>query len=156
MPASIKNLLKKAGFKKKALTNRETALDIFKMLIEEVDFQSLQKAPIEKPYLDNSTNRETLNAHRGSDAGRARMGSVSSMTGPVHFNNALGQKLKSSLDKSNSKSDNQGDTTANNLFVVPPTIVPGGPSGPPPRRPPPPPPGMRPRAPGAAGPRPPP
>ena len=41
MPASIKNLLKKAGFKKKALTNRETAIDIFKMLIEEVDFNTL-------------------------------------------------------------------------------------------------------------------
>jgi len=46
MPAAIKNLLRKAGFKKKALTNRETALDIFKMLIEEVDFNTLQKEPV--------------------------------------------------------------------------------------------------------------
>ena len=45
MPAAIKNLLKKAGFKKKALTNRETALDIFKMLIQEVDFNTIQKEP---------------------------------------------------------------------------------------------------------------
>jgi len=48
MPASIKNLLKKAGFKKKALTNKETALDIFKMLIEEVDFSTLQKEPVQE------------------------------------------------------------------------------------------------------------
>jgi hypothetical protein len=41
MPNSIKNLLKKAGFKKTALKNKETALEIYKMLVEEVDFESL-------------------------------------------------------------------------------------------------------------------
>jgi len=45
MPAAIKNLLKKAGFKKKALTNRETALQIFNMLIKEVDLNTIQKEP---------------------------------------------------------------------------------------------------------------
>ena len=42
--------------------------------------------------------------HRGSDAGRARTGSMSSLAG--NMRNTLGQKIKASLDKSNSKSDN--------------------------------------------------
>ncbi len=41
MPSSIKNLLKKAGIKKNALKNKETALEIYKMLVEEIDFESL-------------------------------------------------------------------------------------------------------------------
>lgn len=92
--------------------------------------------------------------HHGSDAGRARTGSMSSMAGGMR--NTLGQKIKASLDKSISKSDNQGDISNNMLFVVPPSTSTGGAPVPPPRRPPPPPPGVRPRAPGAAGPRPPP
>jgi|LauGreDrversion4_2_1035121.scaffolds.fasta_scaffold87098_3 hypothetical protein len=78
MPTAIKNLLKKAGFKKKALTNRETALDIFKMLIQEVDFNTLQKEPAQQANSDASV-RNTMD-HRGSESGRARTGSISSLT----------------------------------------------------------------------------
>jgi hypothetical protein len=79
MPAAIKNLLKKAGFKKKAFTNRETALDIFKMLIQEVDFNTRQKEPAQQNNFE-ATTRITLE-NRGSESGRARTGSVSSFAG---------------------------------------------------------------------------
>ena len=44
MPEEIKNLLRKAGFKKKDLKNKEKALLIFKNLIMgEINFSSIEK-----------------------------------------------------------------------------------------------------------------
>lgn len=42
MPEQIKTLLRKAGFKKKALTNQQTAITIFKNLMMNLDFSSVE------------------------------------------------------------------------------------------------------------------
>jgi hypothetical protein len=43
MPEQIKTLLRKAGFKKKALTNKSTAITIFKNLMMNIDFSSVEQ-----------------------------------------------------------------------------------------------------------------
>jgi hypothetical protein len=43
MPEQIKTLLRKAGFKKKALTNKLTAVTIFKNLMMNMDFSSVEQ-----------------------------------------------------------------------------------------------------------------
>ena len=42
IPKEIKTLLKKAGFKKKDLKSKETALAIFEILLREVEYDALQ------------------------------------------------------------------------------------------------------------------
>ncbi len=42
LPKEIKTLLKKAGFKKKDLKSKETALAIFEILLREVEYDTLQ------------------------------------------------------------------------------------------------------------------
>jgi hypothetical protein len=42
IPKEIKTLLKKAGFKKKDLKSKETALAIFEILLREVEYDTLQ------------------------------------------------------------------------------------------------------------------
>jgi hypothetical protein len=41
IPKEIKTLLKKAGFKKKDLKSKETALAIFEILLREVEYDAL-------------------------------------------------------------------------------------------------------------------
>ena len=41
IPKEIKNLLKKAGFKKKDLKQKETALAIYEILLREVEYDAL-------------------------------------------------------------------------------------------------------------------
>jgi hypothetical protein len=48
MPEMIKNLLRKAGFKKGALKDRQQALVIFKNLMMNLDFSSIQ--PVQQQY----------------------------------------------------------------------------------------------------------
>ena len=42
IPKEIKTLLKKAGFKKKDLKSKETALAIYEILLREVEYDALQ------------------------------------------------------------------------------------------------------------------
>jgi hypothetical protein len=42
IPKEIKTLLKKAGFKKKDLKSKETALAIYEILLREVEYDTLQ------------------------------------------------------------------------------------------------------------------
>lgn len=45
VPQEIKHLLKKAGFKKKDLKKKETALAIYEILLREIDLDSGNKLP---------------------------------------------------------------------------------------------------------------
>jgi uncharacterized protein Smg (DUF494 family) len=73
MPEEIKNLLRKAGFKKKDLKNKEKALMIFKNLIMgEVNFSSIEKPqttqqnPDESKIFENEYTRSRGNSSSGS------------------------------------------------------------------------------------------
>mmetsp|Transcript_41555 Transcript_41555/g.30546 ORF Transcript_41555/g.30546 Transcript_41555/m.30546 type:complete len:252 (-) Transcript_41555:603-1358(-) len=51
LPKDIKILLKKAGFKRRDLKNKETALAIYEILLKEVNFENKEKSSSQDPSL---------------------------------------------------------------------------------------------------------
>ena len=61
IPKEIKSLLKKAGFKKKDLKSKETALAIYEILLREVEYDALQ-ASRSLITININTNKQMMNS----------------------------------------------------------------------------------------------
>lgn len=63
IPKEIKTLLKKAGFKKKDLKSKETALAIFEILLREVEYDALQASRSLLSFNPNNIRASGINSN---------------------------------------------------------------------------------------------